>query len=429
MKGLQNYIEKIKPKFEEGGKLHKWHGVFESFETFLFVPAKTTPSKGAHIRDAIDSKRLMSVVVLALIPALLFGMWNVGYQHYQSVGQDVGFFTQFLHGAMRVIPLIAVSYIAGLGTEFVFVFIKNKEIEEGFLVSGMLIPMIVPVDTPLWMVAVATIIAVIFGKEVFGGTGMNIVNPALFARAILFFAYPSKMSGDKIWVSGLDGATKHPVTGDIINTYGDVVADGFSGATSLGQYASTVDLNTAMLKAQAIGDAAVVAEKTAAIEKVFASVPSFWDAFIGTIPGSVGETSTAMILIGAAILLFTGVANWKIMFSVFAGGALMGGLFNLIGANPYMDVPFYQHLVIGGFAFGAVFMATDPVTAAQTDKGKWIYGFLIGAVAIIVRVLNPAYPEGMMLAILLMNVFAPLIDHYVIRGNVKRRMKRIKAVA
>lgn len=428
MKGLQRYIEKIKPNFEKGGKYERWEAVFESFETFLMVPGHTTPKRGAHIRDAMDSKRLMSVVVIALIPALLFGMWNTGHQYYLSIGQEVGFFDAFLHGLIRVVPIILVSYIAGLGTEFVFVFIKNKEIEEGFLVSGMLIPLIVPVDTPLWMIAVATILAVIFGKEVFGGTGMNIVNPALLSRAILFFAYPSKMSGDKVWVSGLDGAHTNEA-GELINKYGEKIADASTGATSLGQYASTVDLNTAMEKAKAAGDAAAAADLQNQIQETVAAAPTVWDAFIGTIPGSIGETSTLMILIGAAILLYTGVANWKVMLSVFAGGAIMGGLFNIIAVNPYMEVPFYEHLVIGGFAFGAVFMATDPVTAAQTGKGKWIYGFLIGAIVIIVRVLNPAYPEGMMLAILLMNVFAPLIDHYVIRGNVRKRMKRAKLSA
>ncbi len=428
MKSLEKLFDKLKPNFAKGGKYERWGSVFESFETFLFVPGHTTPRKGAHIRDAMDSKRLMIVVVLALMPALLFGMWNVGYQHYLSIGQDAGFMDNFIHGLIRVVPLIVVAYAAGLGTEFVFVYIKKKEIEEGFLVSGLLIPMIVPVDTPLWMVAVATIIAVIFGKEVFGGTGMNIVNPALLARAILFFAYPSKMSGDKIWVSGLDGG-KTNGAGDYINTFGDKVVDVSSGATPLGQYASTIDLNTALQKATEAGDTETVTKLTADIAKTLSEVPSAWDSFIGTIPGSIGETSTAMILLGALILLFTGVANWRVMLSVVTGGALMGLIFNLIGANPYMNVPFYHHLIIGGFAFGAVFMATDPVTAAQTEKGKWIYGFLIGVIAVIVRVLNPAYPEGMMLAILLMNVFAPLIDHYVVRGNVKNRMKRIKVAA
>jgi len=388
MKALRNYLDKIKPNFEKGGKQHKWLSVFESFETFLYVLGDTAPKKGAHIRDAVDLKRVMSVVVIALIPALLFGMWNVGDIYYQSIGQtDATLFQSFGYGFIKVIPLVLVAYIAGLGTEFVFVYIKGHEIEEGFLVSGMLIPLIVPVDVPLWMVALATIFAVIFGKEVFGGTGMNIVNPALLTRAFLFFAYPAKMSGDTIWVSGLSG--------------GEGVVDGFSGATPLATAAS------------------------GAIDKL----PSTMDMFLGFVPGSIGETSVLAILIGAAILLFTGVGSWKIMLSVVVGGATMGILLNIFATdtNPYMALPWYEHLLLGGFAFGTVFMATDPVTAAQTEKGKWIYGFLIGFIAILVRVLNPAYPEGMMMAILLLNVFAPTIDHYIIQGNIKKRLKRIKA--
>lgn len=410
MEGLKRYIEKIKPNFEEGGKYERFKGVFESFETFLVVPGKTTPSKGAHIRDAMDSKRLMSIVVIALIPALLFGMWNTGHQHFLSQGEPAEFFDKFWYGFLRIIPIVLVSYIAGLGTEFLFVYLKNKEIEEGFLVSGMLIPLIVPVDIPLWMVAVATIFAVLIGKEAFGGTGMNIVNPALLTRAFLFFAYPSKMSGDKIWIGGLEK--------------GEGVADGFSGATPLADMAATVDLSNNLEKAKALGDTKLAEQLQTQLTNTVEHIPSFWDAFMGWIPGSIGETSVLMILIGAAILLYTGVASWRIVLSVFAGGAIMGGIFNLIGANPFMDMPFYYHLVVGGFAFGAVFMATDPVTAAQTTRGKWIYGFLIGALAVIVRVLNPAYPEGMMLAILLMNVFSPLIDHYIVQGNIKKRLKR-----
>ncbi|MEN8121958.1 MAG: NADH:ubiquinone reductase (Na(+)-transporting) subunit B, partial [Bacteroidota bacterium] len=354
MKALRNYIDKIKPNFEKGGKLEKWKSVFDSFETFLYVLGDTAPKKGAHIRDAIDLKRVMSVVVIALVPALLFGMWNVGEFHYLSTGEDASFLEKFGHGFIRVIPLVLVSYIAGLGTEFVFVYIKGHEIEEGFLVSGLLIPLIVPVDVPLWMVALATIFAVIFGKEVFGGTGMNIVNPALLTRAFLFFAYPAKMSGDTIWVSGL--------------SQGEGIVDGFSGATPLASAAA------------------------GAMDKL----PSTMDMFMGFIPGSIGETSFLAILIGAIILLYTGVGSWKIMLSVFAGGIAMGLLLNVFATdtNPYMSLPWYQHLILGGFAFGAVFMATDPVTATQTEKGKWIYGFLIGFIAILVRVLNPAYPEG-----------------------------------
>ena len=387
MKALRNYIDKIKPNFEKGGKYEKWLPVFESFETFLFVLGDTTPKKGAHIRDAVDLKRVMSAVVIALIPALLFGMWNVGSLHYASIGETPGFWTAFGFGFLKVLPIILVSYIAGLGTEFIFVYIKGHEIEEGFLVSGLLIPLIVPVDVPLWMVAVATIFAVIFGKEVFGGTGMNVVNPALLTRAFLFFAYPAYMSGDKVWIAGL-GAGKG-------------VVDGFSGATPLANAAA------------------------GAMDKL----PSIYDMFMGFIPGSIGETSFLAIMIGAIILLYTGVGSWKIMLSVFLGGITMGILLNIFATdtNPYMTLPWYEHLLLGGFAFGAVFMATDPVTAAQTERGKWIYGFLIGFIAILVRVLNPAYPEGVMMAILLMNVFAPLIDHYVIQANIKKRLKRAKA--
>jgi len=392
MKGLHNYIEKIKPNFEKGGKLERWGAIFESFETFLFVPGNTTPKKGAHIRDAIDSKRLMSIVVMAVVPALLFGMWNVGYQYHLSTGTNATFLQSFGYGFLKVLPIIIVSYVAGLGTEFVFVHIKQKEIEEGFLVSGILIPLILPIDTPLWMVAVATIFAVIIGKEVFGGTGMNIVNPALLARAFLFFAYPSKMSGDKVWISNL--------------TEGQGIVDGFSGATPLGQ---------------AVTNGANIVDG-------LGHQLSTFDYFIGWIPGSIGETSALMILLGAILLLYTGVASWKIMLSAFTGGAIMGIILNIFATdtNLAMAIPFYDHLLLGGFAFGMVFMATDPVSAAQTEKGKWIYGFLAGFMAILVRVLNPAYPEGVMMAILLMNVMAPLIDHYVVRGNVKRRLKRIK---
>lgn len=392
MKGIIKYIEKIQPNFEKGGKYERWGAVFESFATFLVVPGKTTPKKGAHIRDAMDSKRLMIFVVIALVPALLFGMWNVGYQHFLSTGADIGFWQEFGHGFLRVLPIIIVSYVAGLGTEFVFVHIKRKEIEEGFLVSGMLIPLIVPIDTPLWMIAIATIFAVVIGKEVFGGTGMNIVNPALLARAFLFFAYPSKMSGDKVWISKLSG--------------GEGIVDGFSGATPLGQ----------------------ALEKGADIVDPIGNNLSTLDYFIGWIPGSVGETSALMILIGAVILLYTGIASWKIMLSAFVGGTVMGLILNAFPSetNLAMSIPFYDHLLLGGFAFGMVFMATDPVSSAQTEKGKWWYGFFCGFLAILVRVLNPAYPEGVMLAILLMNVMAPLIDHYIIRANVKKRLKRIK---
>lgn len=385
MNGLRKFVDKIKPNFHKGGKFEKLESTFDAFETFLFVPNKVT-HKGSHIRDVMDMKRTMSVVVIALIPALIFGMWNVGHWHSISIGQaDVWTLMQkFSFGLLKVLPIVIVSYVTGLGIEFIFAQIRHHEVNEGFLVSGMLIPLIVPVDVPLWMVALATAFAVVIGKEVFGGTGMNIVNPALTARAFLFFAYPAYMSGDKIWVEGLQK--------------GEGIVDGFSGATPLGEAAAgNMD-----------------------------RMPSVFDAFFGIIPGSIGETSAFAILIGAAILLYTGVGSWKIMFSYFLGGFIMGTLLNVFATdtNPYMSLPAYEHLILGGFAFGGVFMITDPVTAAQTERGKWIYGFLAGFIAILVRVLNPAYPEGVMLAILLMNVFAPLIDYYVVRGNIRRRMKR-----
>lgn len=376
MKFLRNLIDKTKPHFSDGGRFSMFRSTYDAFETFLFVPDKVTTS-GAHIRDAVDMKRTMIVVVFALVPALLFGIYNTGYQHFLSLGESVGFWSIVGFGLLKVFPTIIVSYVVGLAIEFTFAQIRHHEVNEGFLVSGMLIPMILPPDIPLWMVAVATAFAVIIGKEVFGGTGMNIMNPALIARAFLFFAYPSEMSGDKVWIA------------DKVDTY--------SGATPLGNLMNdNVDL------------------------------PSLYDMFFGFIPGSVGETSKLAILIGAAILLITGVASCRIMLSVFVGGISMGLIFNLLGTSDYMQIPFYEHLLIGGFMFGAVFMATDPVTAAQTGIGKIIYGFLIGVFAILIRVVNPAYPEGMMLAILLLNVFAPLIDHYVVHANINKRLKRIK---
>jgi Na+-transporting NADH:ubiquinone oxidoreductase subunit B len=351
----------------------------------MFTP-KTTAKTGTHIHDYIDLKRTMTIVVLALVPALLFGMYNTGYQHFSAIGEltSVGFFHIFFYGFLRVLPIIVVSYVVGLGIEFVFAQIRGHEIQEGFLVSGMLIPLVMPINTPLWMIAVATAFAVIFGKEVFGGTGMNIWNPALVARAFLFFAYPAKMSGDAVWV----------------RLGGQQAVDSFTGATPMAQVAAGhVNIDV-------------------------------WHSFIGLIPGSIGETSTLAILIGAVILLVTGIGSWKIMVSTVAGGLFMGILLNIFaGDNAYMALPFWQHLIIGGFAFGTVFMATDPVSAAQTETGKWIYGFLIGLLAILIRVVNPAYPEGMMLAILLMNTFAPLIDHYVVQGNISRRLKRAKVSA
>ena len=395
MNKLRNLVDKIKPDFEKGGKFEKLHSVFDGFETFLFVP-NTTSKRGTHIHDAVDSKRTMIMVVLALVPALLFGMYNVGYQHFLAIGQDAGFWATFWFGFLSVLPIILVSYIVGLGIEFVVAQIKGHEIQEGFLVTGFLIPLIVPVDTPLWMIAVATAFAVIFAKEVFGGTGMNIFNVALITRAFLFFAYPSAMSGDKVWIR----------TQDTFGFGGGQVVDGFSGATPLGQIATS-------------------ATPTVQITDMFGHQFSIMDAITGFIPGSIGETSVIAIVIGAFLLLLTGVASWKTMLSVFAGGSLMALIFNHFGPDTAAaNLPWYYHLVLGGFAFGAVFMATDPVTSSRTETGKWIYGFLIGVMAIVIRVLNPRYAEGMMLAILLMNIFAPLIDYYVVDANVKRRLKR-----
>ncbi len=386
MKALRNYLDKIKPNFEEGGKLHAFRSVFDGFESFLFVP-NTTSKTGTNIHDAIDSKRIMSIVVIALMPALLFGMYNVGYQHFMATTGSVGgFWEMFIYGFLAVLPKIIVSYVVGLGIEFVVAQWKGEEIQEGFLVSGMLIPMIVPVDCPLWILAIATAFSVIFAKEVFGGTGMNVFNVALITRAFLFFAYPTKMSGDAVWVSG-----------DSILGLGQQV-DGLTAATPLGLAATS------------------------------GSVPEFsMDMVYGLIPGSIGETSVIAIAIGAVILLWTGVASWKTMLSVFVGGGLMAWVFNVAGPDTTMaHMPWYEHLVLGGFCFGAVFMATDPVTSARTETGKYIFGFLIGVMAIIIRVLNPGYPEGMMLSILLMNVFAPLIDYCVVQSNISRRMKRAK---
>ena len=377
MNFLRNYLDKQKPKFEKGGKLEKFHSVFTGFESFLFVP-NTTTSSGAHIRDAVDLKRTMIIVVLALIPALLFGIYNVGYQHFNAVGglADTTFFQLFFYGLWKVLPMIIVSYVVGLGIEFAVAQMKGHEINEGFLVSGLLIPMIMPVEAPLWMVALSTAFAVIIGKEIFGGTGMNIWNPALLARAFFFFSYPSMISGDKVWIAG-------------------DTADAISQATPLAQMALGQPLT-------------------------YSTADMFW----GFIPGSVGETSAFCILIGAVILLLTNVASWRTMISVFVGGYLMPLIF-----QPISGVEAYQQLLMGGFAFGAVFMATDPVTSAQTNTGKYVYGLLIGAMAVIIRCINPGYPEGMMLAILLMNTFAPLIDWFVVQANIKRRLKRAKAVA
>lgn len=391
---LRKYIDRIKPNFEKNGKYAKLRSTFEAFETFLFVP-DTVTNKGSHVRDNMDMKRLMIVVVLAVLPALLFGIWNTGYFHFMSqgkvYGENIFFWDAVVYGLIKVIPIIIVSYVTGLAIEFAFAQIKGHEVNEGFLVTGILIPLILPADIPLWMVAIATAFAVIIGKEVFGGTGMNIWNPALLARAFLFFAYPSKMSGEKIWISGL--------------FTGEGIIDGFSGATVLAQAAEG---------------------KSEFVNGIGDKISSM-DMFLGFIPGSIGETSTLAILIGALFLIYTGVGSWKIMFSATLGGLVMGLILNAFAVNTFMMIPCWQHIIIGGFAFGVVFMATDPVSASQTERGKWIYGFLIGVLAILIRVLNPAYPEGVMLAILLMNTFAPLIDHYVIETNIKRRLKRVKS--
>ena len=392
MKSLLNFVEKIKPTFSKGGKLGFLHSTFDAFETFLFVPNTVTKS-GSHIRDCVDLKRVMTVVIIALMPALAFGIWNVGEQHSIAFGLDMSFIEKVWFGLLKVLPLIIVSYVVGLGIEFISAQLRGHEVNEGYLVSGMIIPLIMPVDVPLWILALAVAFAVIIGKEVFGGTGMNIWNPALIARAFVFFAYPSQISGDTIWVEGLNAAKANAMQ----------VVDGFSGATPLGQAANgIVDFTT------------TTGEPLSALQ-----------AFIGVMPGSIGETSTIAILIGAAILIWTGVASWKIMVSCVAGALGVGFLINgFAEPGTFAAVPAYWHLILGGFAFGAVFMATDPVTSAQTEKGKWIYGFLVGALAVIIRLFNPGYPEGMMLAILLMNTFAPLIDYYVVEGNIKKRIKR-----
>ncbi len=388
MNGLRNLVDKIKPTFEKGGKLGFLHSTFDAFETFLFVP-NTVTKKGAHVRDCVDLKRVMIMVVLALVPAMLFGIWNTGYQHSLAFGLDWGFGDIVLYGLVKVLPLYVVAYLVGLGIEFVSAQIQGHEVNEGYLVSGMLIPLIVPVDVPLWMLAIAVAFAVIIGKEVFGGTGMNIWNPALLTRAFLFFSYPSKMSGETVWTGGVTRFMNEGVAYQA----GNGLVDGFSGATPLAN--PTLD-NLA---------------------------PKFMDMVIGTVPGSVGETSVIAILLGAILLIWTGVASWKIMVSSVIGGLAIGYLGYAVGAT---DLPGYYQLVMGGFLFGTVFMATDPVTSAQTECGKWIYGFLVGALAVTVRIWNPGYPEGMMLAILLMNTFAPLIDHYVIEGSIKRRAKKVK---
>lgn len=374
--GLRNYIDKIKPNFEQGGKFAKFHSTFEAFETFLYTPNRVT-SRGVHIRHYADMKRNMIYVLIALIPCFLFGTWNIGYQHFLSLGEDVTFWHTFGYGLLKIIPLYLVSYIVGLAIEFTFAEIRHEEVNEGYFVTGFLIPLIMPVEVPLWMLALAVAFAVIIGKEVFGGSGMNVVNPALLARAFLFFAYPSKMTGDSVWI-----AEK---------------ADAYSGATPLGTIFNGGTVN---------------------------DLTSLTEMFVGTIPGSIGETSKIAILIGAIFLILNGIVSLRIIAATFLGAVTMGLFFNALGTTPAMEVPYYYHIWMGGFMFGTFFMATDPVTAAQTNIGKWIYGFLVGAIAILIRVANPGYPEGMMLSILLMNVFAPLIDWCVVAVNIRKRKKR-----
>ena len=389
---MRKYIDKIKPAFEKGGKFGFLHSTFDAFESFLYVP-DTVTRKGSHIRDCVDLKRIMIIMVLALVPAMLFGIWNTGYQHSLAFGlTDWGFWDIVGYGLVKVIPLYLVSYIVGLAIEFISAQIRGHEVNEGYLVSGMIIPLIVPADVPLWMLAIAVAFAVILGKEVFGGTGMNIWNPALLCRAFLFFSYPSMMSGDTIWTSGV---TRYMAEGKAF-ACGNGLVDSYSGATPL-------------------------AHPT--VEGLQSAGTSLWDLISGVIPGCVGETSVIAILIGAVILIWTGVASWKIIFSSLVGGLAIGYLGFATGVT---DLPGYYQLLMGGFLFGTVFMATDPVTSAQTETGKWIYGFLVGALAVTVRLFNPGYPEGMMLAILLMNTFAPLIDHYVTDAAISRRAKKVR---
>jgi len=376
MSFLRNKIDQIKKPFAKGEKWEKFAPAVNAFDTFMFVPNHTT-QKGAHIRDAVDLKRTMVTVIIALIPALIYGIYNTGYQYYIQTGEVFTFMDAFIHGSYKIVPMIIVSYVVGLTIEFIFAIYRGHEVNEGYLVTGLLIPMIMPVDIPLWMVGISTAFAVLIAKEAFGGTGMNILNPALTARAFAFFAYPTYMSGNKVWVSEAS----------------DV--DAISGETILGSLAAGNDVSYSMM-----------------------------EMFNGSIPGSIAETSALWVGVGALILILTGVGSWRIMIGGIIGAALMGFLFNLWGANALMSFPWMNHLLVGGFAFGIVFMATDPVSAAQTNKGKWIYGVLVGVFCILIRVFNPAYPEGVMLAILLMNVFAPTIDHYVVEANISKRKKR-----
>jgi Na+-transporting NADH:ubiquinone oxidoreductase subunit B len=394
MKFLRNAFDKVKHDFERGGKYHKYFYLFEAIDTFNFTPNTVTPSKGAQIRDAVDLKRLMMTVVIAMVPCLLFGIWNVGHQHFLAIGQGASATDKIMIGLLQVLPIVLVSYTAGGLVEVVFAIIRKHPINEGYLVTGMLIPLVMPPDIPLWQVAIASIFAVLIGKEAFGGTGMNVLNVALTARAFLYFAYPTDISGE-VWTYVGEGAK---------------TVAGYSGATPLAVAAASTGSVVADLNAFGAGWA----------ENLY----GFTNMFFGFMPGCIGETSTLMCLIGAIILVATGVGSWKIIVAVFAGAYGMGMVLNLVGGNPYMEMPAHYHLVSGGLAFGAVFMATDPVTAAQTETGKWFYGILIGLFTVLIRVFNPAYPEGIMMAILLMNVFAPLIDYFVVSANKNRRLKR-----
>ena len=410
MKFLRKIFDNAHERLNSNEKTKKFFPLIDAFDTLMFTPNHVT-NKGSHIRDAIDLKRTMMLVIIALIPCLLFGIYNTGYQHFRVLNQlaDVSFLEITLKGAFVVLPLVVVSYGSGLLVEFIFAIRNGHTVQEGFLVSGMLIPLCMPADVPLWMVAVATIFAVVIGKEVFGGTGMNILNVALTARAFLFFAHPTKMSGNEVWVTGFSDIKGEKYASLVSSSNIDGVVDGSTGATALGDLASFMQDSPVLENTQA-----------------FQAKYSLMDSFLGFIPGSVGETSALMCLIGAALLLWTGIASWRVISSFFVGGFVMATILNLIGGNGYFELPAIHQLMLGGFMFGMIFMATDPVTAAHTNAGKFIYGFLGGFLGILIRMVNPAYPEGIMLAILIANVFAPLIDHMVIQNNINRRLKRLK---
>ena len=410
MKFLRNIFDSAHKTLNSSEKTKKFFPLVDAFDTLMFTPNHVT-NKGSHVRDAIDLKRTMMLVIIALVPCLLFGIYNTGYQHYRVIGEleIISFWEIFFKGALVVLPLVVVSYASGLFVEFIFAIKNGHTVQEGFLVSGMLIPLCMPADVPLWMVAVATIFAVVIGKEVFGGTGMNILNVALTARAFLFFAHPTKMSGNEVWVTGFSDLKGEKYSSLVSNANPEGVVDGSSGATALGDLASFMQDSPVLENTQA-----------------FQAKYSLMDSFLGFVPGSVGETSALMCLFGAALLLWTGIASWRVIGSFFIGGFVMASILNLVGGNGYFELPAIHQLMLGGFMFGMVFMATDPVTAAHTNAGKFIYGFLGGFLGILIRMVNPAYPEGIMLAILIANVFAPLIDHMVIQNNINRRLKRLK---